>query len=381
MRLILLLGMWLCLALPVRSEPVVSGTMETVFDWDRDRCEPWDGPDGPARAWRDNGGVHLLAGSERTRVSHGPTLDDMIRDCRVLHEGAHRDDPAAFDDRTWVASPYLEPTGRLIALGHAEYHGHQRPDRCAAGDYLSCWWNSIVELSGFPRLRAGRKGAALVAALPMPLDSAQDGRRGYFNPSNVIARDDDLYAFIFAEAAPPQRRGACLIRRGIGGGADDWRAWDGTGFGIAFADPYRDAPIDPARHVCTPVLGLTSTISSVVWRPAVGRYLALTPARLQDGAGVARTGIWWIESPDLIVWTRPQLLLEVPLLWRRDCGATAAYAYPSILDPDSPTANFETADDGFWLYLVRVRLDGDCQTGPARDLVRLPVSWRAPPAE
>lgn len=372
----------LCL-LPFASaaEPVVTGPPSTVFDWAADRCDRWDGPDSPARAWRDRDGVNLLAGAERTRLGRGAVLDATVRDCRIVHEGAQDDAPAAFDDRTWIASPYLEPSGRLTALAHVEYHGHARPGRCIAGTYASCWWNSIVELAAQPDFAARPDGASLVAALPMPYAPDQARRRGYFNPSNIIHRGGFLHAFIFAEGAPPQRRGACLIRRPVGGAPEDWRAWDGEGFGIDFADPYRDGPVDPARHVCTPVPGITSTISSVVWQPEAKAYLAVTPAILRDRDGVMRPGIWWMTSTDLIRWTRPRLLLEVPLLWRRDCGTDAAFAYPSLLDPDSPGVNFETVDRDFWLYLVRIRLDDACRTGPQRDLVRFPVNWLARPAD
>lgn len=374
-RLLLLL-LW---PLAAAAGPTVSGPLRTAFDWTADRCAPWDIPDSPARAWRDTGGVTLLAGSERTRLGRGPTLDDLRRDCRVVHQGAENDDPAAFDDRSWIASPYREPSGRLIALAHVEYHAHRRPGRCVAGRYAACWWNSLVELWG-PDFTPRPHSTSLVAALPTAQAPGQTRRQGYFNPSNIIRRGDFLHAFIFAEDAPPQRRGACLIRRPVGGGPGDWRAWDGAGFGATFADPYRDAPADPARHVCAPLDGITSTISSVVRRQGTGPYLAVTPATLRDADGVLRPGVWWMTSDDLIGWSRPRLLLAVPLLWRRDCGADAAFAYPSLLDPDSPSANFETVDAEFRLYLVRIHLDADCRAGPRRDLVHAAVSWPAPPA-
>lgn len=360
--------------------PEITGPPQTVFDWRTDRCDRWDIPDSPARVWRNETGVTLLTGSERTRVSHGPTLDAVRRDCRIVHEGARDDDPAAFDDRTWIASPYQELSGRLTVLAHVEYHGHARSGRCDAGIYAACWWNSIVELSA-PGFAPQPGGAALVAAPLAPYSPDQTRRQGYFNPSNIIHRDGFLYAFLFAEKAPPQRRGACLIRRPVGGSPGDWRAWNGKDFDVAFADPYRDAPLEPARHVCTPVPGVTSTLSTVVRRAGSEIYLAATPATLRGPDGTLRSGIWWLTSTDLIHWSRPRLLLPAPLLWRRDCKADAAFAYPSLLDPDSTSANFETVDGNFWLYLVRIHLDDACKTGPRRDLVRFPVSWPAPPVD
>ena len=101
----------------------------------------------------------------------------------------------------------------------------------------------------------------------------------------------------------------------------------------------------------------------------------MTSATRTGPEGEARSGIYWMTSADLLDWSEPALLWQVPLLWRRDCDAPAVYAYPSLLDPDSPSPNFETVDESFWLYLVEMPLREGCAVGPERDLVRLPVSW------
>ncbi len=364
---------------PAAAEPLlaVTGRPETVYDWQTERCTTWDIPDTPARAWRDaEGEVHLLAGSETTRIASGPSLSRLRRSCDVVHEGRHDDDPAAFSDRVWIAAPYRDDS-RLVALAHVEFHGHLRRGLCPEGGYMACWWNVIVELEsgdGGQSFDTSPGAGALVAALPYRASFATGRREGYFNPSNIVRRGDFLYAFLFAEAHAAQRRGACLIRRPLGGGPDDWRAWDGQGFSIRFADPYREALADPAAHVCKPVPGIVSTLTSVVRMRAGSGYLAVTPASLHDAAGRVRTGIWWTRSEDLVTWEKPQLLLEVPLLWRRDCLAEAAYAYPSLIDESSPADNFEDVGALFWLYLVEMPLRTDCTIGPERDLIRYPVS-------
>jgi hypothetical protein len=57
----------------------------------------------------------------------------------------------------------------------------------------------------------------------------------------------------------------------------------------------------------------------------------------------------------------------------RGCG-TQPVAYPSLLDPDSPSRNFEDTDDDAFVYLTRITMRG-CQTGWSRDLVRLPIRF------
>lgn len=355
----------------------LAGAPEVVFDWRTARCETWDIPDTPVRAWRNEAGiVHLLAGSERSRLSRGPRLARLERDCTIVHEGSHDDDPAAYDDRAWIAAPYREGD-RLVALAHVEFHGHERRDLCPAGDYMACWWNVIVERvsqDGGATFRKPPGGIDLVAALPYRPGFDTGRREGYFSPSNIFRRGDHLYAFVFAEAHGDQDRGACLIRRIVGGRPDDWRAWDGTGFSRRFVDPFRDVVSNPGAHVCVPVPGIVSTLSSVVRVRESTDYIAVTPATLRDEAGARRSGIWWTRSADLVHWDRPRLLLEVPLLWRRDCEAPAAYAYPSFIDDDSVSDNFEDVDTAFWLYLVEMPLGGNCRVGPERNLIRYPVS-------
>jgi hypothetical protein len=298
----------------------------------------------------------------------------------VLHEGARDPDPAAWDGRTWIAAVHPDGPGRLVALGHVEYHGHLDPVRCPSGQYLACWFNGIVELrsddGGQSFTRQGG-GADLVAALPYPWPGETGARMGYFNPSNIVERDGFLHAFVFAEGYGAQARGPCLLRRPVGGGAADWRAWDGAGFGVRFVDPYADPPADPARHVCTPVRGIGTTISTVLRHGPTGRFIALTPAARPG----SEAGIWWSVSDTLTDWSAPRLLLAVPLLWRRDCAAPAAYAYPGMIDEGDAGAMLDTVAGAAWLTLTRMPLDADCRVTAARDLVRIAVRWpdRLPP--
>lgn len=355
---------------PALAGPRVVGAPETVLDWSADRCEMWDIPDGPARAWRGaDGATRLIAGTERNRVAKGPALDAVARDCAVVFEGARSADPGAHDDRAWIAGLHTADGRRVEALVHVEYHGDKHPGRCAAAVYLACWRNAVVAaVSEDGGAHFTRRG--IVAALPYRYDGQAGRRTGYFNPSNILRDGDYLYAFVFAEAYRAQARGACLLRRPLGGGPADWRAWDGEGFGARFVDPYREDVPDPARHVCAPLPGVRSTISSVARIEGTGDYLAVTPTTW-DGV----SGFYAMTSADLVHWSAPELLWAAPLLWRRDCVAAAAYAYPALLDPASP--GFDTVGEDFWLYATRMAVGEGCAVGPDRDLVRMRVSWPA----
>jgi hypothetical protein len=351
MRLVHLL-LFIPLATPAAAEI-------TLYDWSDAACARWDIPDTPARLWRDDAGVVLLAGSERSRVSAGPALDALTRDCEVLHEGRRDPDPQAHDGRVWVHSTWAHEDGRVEALGHVEYHGHET-GLCAADAYLACWRNSIVPLVRQNDGTFVRDGEVPAAALPYSYDPGQTRRTGYFNPSNILRKGDHLYAFVFSEAHGAQRRGACLLRRRVEGRA--WTAWDGTDF-----DARLSGLAAPVRgDTCAPVAGVRSTLSSVV-HDGLGGFVAVT-ARAVDGV----SGIWIQRSDDLLRWDAPELLAALPLLWRRDCAAPAVYAYPSLVAPGSRSRNFDTIEGEVWLSAVRMPLAPDCSVGPERDL----VAWR-----
>lgn len=348
--------------------PRVTGPVEVVFDWSRDRCARWDIPDAPARAWRVAGQVHLIAGAEVNRAAVGPDLEEARRECAVVYQGDEKGDPAEYDDRGWIASVHVAGGTRVEALVHGEYHGNLRPERCAAAEYMACWRNAIVAAvseDGGARFTA----AGLVAALPYRYTGVEGKRTGYFNPSNMLRVGEYLYVFVFAEEYRAQKRGACLLRRPVEGG--EWRGWDGADFTARFVDPYREDVVDPSAHVCAPIPGLGGTVSSVVRREG-GGYLAVMPM-----VGAAGSGIYAVQSEDLIQWSAPALLWAAPLLWRRDCGAGFAYAYPSLIDPESGSADFDTVGEDFWLYLTRMVVGADCAVGAERDLTRMRVSWPA----
>jgi hypothetical protein len=377
---LLLLVLW-CAATNAEQAPRIAGAAQTQFSWQSARCDTWDIPDTPARAWRVAGGlVHLVAGAERSRAMVGPSLSQTQRTCQSVFAATGQDDPAAWDDRGWIAATFTPDGQQVIALAHMEYHGHLRRDRCPLGSYADCWYNGVIEVQsqdgGHSFTRIGG-GADLVAALPVRFQGDAGRRLGYFNPSNIVQRGDRLYAFVFAEAFGLQRRGPCLFSRPVAGSAADWRAWDGNGFTVQFSDPYGPESRQGAIPACTPVLGLIGTISSVVEQRGTGTWLALT-SLAADGQGRVETGIYWATSRDLVHWTKPRLLFAVPLFWRPDCTAPSVFAYPSALDEGDPGRNFQTVGPTFWLYLVQAKLGPDCRIGPDRDLIRLPVIWPGP---
>jgi hypothetical protein len=343
-----------------------------VFIWKHDACDKDDIPDAPARAFRDaDGQVHLFAAHLTNRALVGSGLGAVRPDCRVVYKGGERDDPAAFDDRAWLVAFHTEDGRTIHALIHNEFQGHRRKDLCPSGVYMQCWNNSVTEAVSTDEGRTFHRVGGPVATLPWRYRGDLGHHAGFFNPSNMITREGQVYALVFAVGMEDQKGGTCLIRTDDIANPRAWRAWDGSGFTVAFADPYHDDNFTPAKHVCQPVGKgtLEAPVSSVVLHKPSGLYLATMAASRPEG-----TGVFIATSPDLIHWSKSALALELPISGKQGCAA-AAYNYPSLLDPDSPGRNFETVGDKAWLYLTRFNVQ-DCKLVMDRDLVRIPVSIR-----
>jgi hypothetical protein len=61
---------------------------------------------------------------------------------------------------------------------------------------------------------------------------------------------------------------------------------------------------------------------------------------------------------------------------RQRCPRSAPLGYPSLLDPNSVSRNFETVGDNAQLFLTRFNLQ-NCEVSLDRDLIRFPVKIQA----
>lgn len=358
----------------------------------RPGCDATDIPDAPARAIRlATGEVQLYAAHHRNRAEAGPDLLHLRHRCAVVLQGTGNDDPAAYDDRAWIASPWT-PDGKTVwAVLHNEFQGHLRPALCPSRRYMDCWYNALTAAVSRDAGRTYQRvpgRAGLVAALPYRYDQVGPGHHGYFNPSNVVSAPGSgdagaLYMFAFATRAGAQRAGNCLLRTTEIGAPEAWRAWDGSAFEVAFADPYapqqqqqQSPPIQPERHVCAPVAleALRWPVTSLVRHESTGLFIAL----MQDGAR-DHGGVYYATSPDLLRWSRPALLLPAVGLGSWTCADPPPTAYPSLLDPDSADRNFETVGPRAVLFATRFNVR-DCRTGMDRELVRWNVGVSGPSA-
>jgi hypothetical protein len=61
------------------------------------------------------------------------------------------------------------------------------------------------------------------------------------------------------------------------------------------------------------------------------------------------------------------------VIFKYECADHDIVFYPSLLDPNSSSRNFEDTGDHAYIYLTDIHLDA-CHIGTNRDLVRIPVA-------
>jgi hypothetical protein len=358
----------------------IAGAEEVVFDWSEQACDVEDFPDVPARAFRDaEGQVQVLASHDTTRRSIGPDLDHLSHDCSAVMTSDRDPDPARFDDREWLHAVYTPDGSTVYALIHNEYHGHRHPGMCPVEEYRPCWYNAVTlatSLDGGDTFTHAEPPGHLVASVPYRYEPGV-GPFGIFNPSNIVhnAEDGFYYALVSVLEYRDQPAGTCVIRTDDLADPTSWRAWDGTAFRMAFVNPYLELNVDVTDHVCQPVARemIQTMRHSVTYNTALDRYLLIGMAT-SPGAGLetARWGIYFSLSEDLIHWTPRQLIVEDEVPWTFECGDADPFGYPSVIDRDSPSRNFETTDQEFDLYYIRFNY-ASCEQTPDRDLVRITV--------
>jgi hypothetical protein len=265
--------------------------------------------------------------------------------------------------RVWLYSPYTTDGTHVYGLLHTEYHGDSNlpatPQNCPSGSAQLCWYNAIT-LATSTNAGADFQLAAyppdhLVASIPYPYDPNANSPAGYFETSNIIARNGFYYALMTAMDYRAQRRGTCLIRTNQLGVASSWRGWNGTSFGVRFIDPYTAPGLNPFDHVCRPLapdnLGVNG--QGLVYSPALGRYIAVDAGEKIGAGGHPVDGVWFSTSPDLIDWTPRQLLWRQPTFNDWHPGEPNPVGYASLIDPTSASRNFSTIGRDPYLYFVR----------------------------
>jgi hypothetical protein len=358
-----------------------AGPMEVVFSHKRDACNSDDIPDEAAHAFRDAfGEVHLVASHHLNLAMTGPDLNHLHRVCNVLYAaGAHDAKPADFDDLGWIESFYTIDGKTIHGIVSMDYHPDRHNIACGTSptDAHDCWYSALTQVDStdggktFVAPPPGKK--RFIAGAPYQFDPRHTAVTGALVPTQMVPWNGYIYALFWIAGGRDQRDGDCLVRTKNPGDPASWRAWDGRGFNAQFVDPYPTPPADPAAHTCTPVgeAKLRAPVRSLLFLPDNKGFVAVMLGDYKVNnksvpAVIAST------STDLLHWSDPVPVIDVPIYKPGGCTTTphaAVYSFPSVLDPDSPSLNFNTLGTHGYVYLTRYFY---CE-GLNRDLVRFPV--------
>jgi hypothetical protein len=309
----------------------------------------------------------------------GADLDSVTRDCAVVMSSRRDPRPAAFEDRTWLAAPYTFDGTTVYALVHNEYQGNEHPGRCPSKSYRKCWYNSVtlaVSTDGGRSYAAAPQAPPRVASLPYRY-VPDGGPSGIFAPSNVVRNPADgyFYAFVFQNRRDEvPRRGACLMRTRNLASPGSWRAWNGRAFAMRFVDPYRERVTRPSRHLCVPFT--RDQAESLTYNTELDRFVRVgTATRWNERRRRVDGSVYYSVSRDLVHWSEQRTLMRVELTYTYRCGNQHPIAYPSLIDPESESQNFETTGRTAYLYFTKHHYRR-CRMSYDRDLVRVPVAFR-----
>jgi hypothetical protein len=370
------------------------GTEELIFDAPPQSCSPTSGfdiSDVPARAVRrSDGSILLVCGNSRGNFfDEGPDFNSLTRNCSMPAplDSNFANDPALFDYQLWVFATYRDPASvhpnRIHALLHHEYHDTVDPPCDTPG--TTCQYTSIEYAysdDGGHSYFEPPLPTRLVAAMPYPWDpnlTLHAGKIGpwpfgYFLGSNIFKGVDGYtYAFVATVWNPIQPTLHTYMTLMRTADLDDplsWRFWDGSGFGHQTRDPYvngvsyETAIADPAQYFAAAIdPNLTGISGSITYNTYLQKYMMVSQyGKASDGIPC---GFYFALSNDLIHWSVPRMFRAGNL---SSCDPNAPQdVYPSVIDHQDASTNFEYADDTFDLYFSHYTTDTD------RDLVRVPV--------
>jgi hypothetical protein len=354
----------------------IAGSPQTVFNWARQACAPTQVPDLPVRVFRDyRGRIQLLLSDYVNFRMIGPSLARLHPDCHAVLRSPENASPQSFEDREWLASIYTTDGRNVWALVHEEYQGNRHPGRCPEHSYFPCWYNAVTlahSTDGGRSYSHQLTPRQLIATPSRPYEAGV-GPSGVFSPSNIVTGSDGAHYALVRVRVPGATRGVCLLRTTRVGSPRAWRAWNGSGFGGGFSDPYRSPP--SAGTACTLLdPGLIAEMTeSLTYNRALGRYLLVglaPPGPLSIGPKV--TGIYYSTSRDLITWTPRTLIAPAVSVSSYLCGGPAPIAYPSVVDPRSSSRTYATSGRRPYLYFTQFHYT-NCHQTPDRDLMRVPL--------
>jgi hypothetical protein len=326
----------------------------------------------PIRPFRDaDGNVHINRSWPVNRYSTGPELDSLEHRCDVMYTSHFDRDPANYRMKEWFQAFYTEDGTTVHAIVHNEHNSYDLGD-AQYTEFQNMTY--AISTDGGATFTQPEPPGNLVAAVPHRYRQGV-GYYGLIGGSNIVRGDDGAYYMLVIHTVHDRaEQRICVLRSEDLADPGSWRAWDGDGFDMRMVDPYRDEGFDPEAHECPlPDPDLETLGESFVYNTYLDRYVAVALG-VSFPSGRITWGITYSTSDDLVGWTTKKPLLEGTLGAHAGPGGVDALAYAVVVDPDSPSRNFDTAGKTAYVYYTRQ----NHFSGVAfhdNDLVRFPIEF------
>ena len=340
-----------------------TGTAETVFDYSVSKCHADDLPDAPARAFRNAAGkINLLASHYTSWRMTGSTFSALSKNCTSVMDSHLDSDPSKFNNKEWISSTYTTDGINIHALIHEEY--------VPCGDWNTCWYNAITYASSADSGKTYTHTTApshLVAASPYqsPYPTTHVPF-GIFGGSNIIEKDGYYYKLVQLEAYKLQDYGVGVLRTTNLSDPTSWRGWDGTGYNVTFVNPYTATGYTIADKILAPVSRdvIGKMCASLTFNTYFNKFMVVDYT-VGEINGQLKYGFYYSLSDDLINWTAKRIIYQ----FNSSTWVAGGLNYPSIIDHDDVTRNFERPDQTVYLYYTK------WNSGLDRDLMRMSVTF------
>lgn len=344
-----------------------AGSPRPVYVWATQRCMAEAIPDAPARAFRRaDGQVAVIATHYENWAMLGPDAAGVKPRCGTLFSSKGAQDPDL--GKVWIEAVYTPDGTQVAAIGSRDMTDVMKRRGCRTGGTPgACWLNDLVSLGSSDMGDTFALGST-VATFGSAYPAGATQRLGAFTTSNIVGWDGAHAMFAWVEAPPRQARGNCLLRTSNPMDGGSWRAWDGQSFA---ADLARGATCEPV-----PLASLPNEVRSLSWSTRHNRWIAVYASRQKlPGDAAPVPGFYYSLSADLRTWSGPRRIMAAPTR-PREQQSDYFVAYPSLIDPDSRSRNFDTVDGERPLLFYTVhRLKNGAGT-LNRDLYAQPLQLR-----
>jgi hypothetical protein len=194
----------------------------------------------------------------------------------------------------------------------------------------------------------------IVAILPVQY-KPDGGTFGMWQPSNIVKNPKDgfYYALVQLDDNREGRvwvQGMCVMRTKSLDDPQSWRAWDGVNFNMRFVNPFVETNVNPLEHTCAMVgqENVGALAYNLTYNSYFDKFIAAGHA-----VNEPIPGFYYSLSDDLVHWTPKKLLMATDLA--QNAGWQPPFlAYPSLIDPDSPSDNYDVTGQSPYMYYTRI---------------------------